>query len=414
MKKLLAILLSVIMVLSLVACGNKTQDETPSNDDQQQNTETETKTIKVGLICIGDENDQGYTYNFIRGKESATEALAAKGINVDWVVKYNIGEDSTCEDANIELAEEGCELIFNNSYGFEPFMLKVAPDYPEIQFVGCTNQGSWNDGLDNTHNAFANIYEGRYVAGVAAGLATCGKIPFVVTYAVFGSLRMCEMIRQEICYPNLNVKIACSHGGVTPANDGASHQSIEDMGVLRTIPNMTVIMPADYNAARKLVRQAAETYGPMYLRFTRDAVPQIYDEDVEFTIGKAHQIQDGKDVAIIANGDTVRLAIEAAKVLAGKGISARVLDMHTIKPLDVEAVTAAINDIGKVITVEDHNIINGLGSAVCEVAAEMGKGLVKRVGIRDQFGQSAPYERLLAMNGVTVEDIVAIAESMNA
>ena len=165
-------------------------------------------------------------------------------------------------------------------------------------------------------------------AGVAAGLATCGKIPFVVTYAVFGSLRMCEMIRQEICYPNLNVKIACSHGGVTPANDGASHQAIEDMGVLRTIPNMTVIMPADYNSARKLVRQAAEVYGPVYLRFTRDAIPQIYDEDVEFTIGKAHQIQDGKDVVIIANGDTVRLAIEAAKVLEGKGISARVLDMH--------------------------------------------------------------------------------------
>ena len=150
MKKLLAILLSVIMVLSLVACGNKTQDETPSNDDQQQNTETETKTIKVGLICIGDENDQGYTYNFIRGKESATEALAAKGINVDWVVKYNIGEDSTCEDANIELAEEGCELIFNNSYGFEPFMLKVAPDYPEIQFVG-----SWSDATEESNAASA-------------------------------------------------------------------------------------------------------------------------------------------------------------------------------------------------------------------------------------------------------------------
>ena len=159
-------------------------------------------------------------------------------------------------------------------------------------------------------------------AGVAAGLATCGKIPFVVTYAVFGSLRMCEMIRQEICYPNLNVKIACSHGGVTPANDGASHQAIEDMGVLRTIPNMTVIMPADYNSARKLVRQAAEVYGPVYLRFTRDAIPQIYDEDVEFTIGKAHQIRDGKDVALIANGDTVRLAVEAAKALADKGEAA--------------------------------------------------------------------------------------------
>jgi len=250
-------------------------------------------------------------------------------------------------------------------------------------------------------------------AGVAAGLATCGKIPFVVTYAVFGSLRMCEMIRQEVCYPNLNVKFACSHGGVTPANDGASHQAIEDMGVLRTIPNMTVVMPADYNSARKLVRQAAETYGPMFLRFTRDAIPQIYGEDVEFTIGKAHQVRDGKDVAIIANGDTVRLAIEAARVLEGRGLSARVLDMHTIKPLDVEAVTACVTDIGKIITVEDHNILNGLGSAVCEVAAEMGRGIVKRVGIQDQFGQSAPYERLLEMNGVTVENIVAIAENMN-
>ena len=127
-------------------------------------------------------------------------------------------------------------------------------------------------------------------AGVAAGMATCGKIPFVVTYAVFGSLRMCEMIRQEICYPKLNVKIACSHGGVTPANDGASHQSIEDMGVLRTIPNMTVIMPADYYAAKKLVKKAAEMDGPCYLRFTRDAVPVIYDENTEFEIGKANLV----------------------------------------------------------------------------------------------------------------------------
>lgn len=262
-------------------------------------------------------------------------------------------------------------------------------------------------------NQYVNVgIAEQNAAGVAAGMATCGKIPFVVTYAVFGALRMCEMIRQEICYPNLNVKIACSHGGLTPANDGASHQAIEDMGVLRTLPNMTVIMPADYNATKKLVRAAAETYGPMFLRFTRDAVDQIYDENVELVIGKAHQIQDGKDVAIIANGDTVRLAIAAAKELEAKGISARVLDMHTIKPLDVEAVTACINEIGKVITVEDHNILNGLGSAVCEVAAEMGKGKVKRIGVQDQYGQSAPYERLLAANGITVENIVATAEAM--
>ncbi|MCP1111332.1 transketolase family protein [Ohessyouella blattaphilus] len=249
-------------------------------------------------------------------------------------------------------------------------------------------------------------------AGVAAGLATCGKIPFVVTYAVFGSLRMCEMIRQEICYPNLNVKIACSHGGVTPANDGASHQSIEDMGVLRTIPNMTVIMPADYHAAKKLVAAAAAYDGPVYLRFTRDAIPVIYDEDVEFEIGKARTLKEGKDVAIIANGDTVSIAIKAAKELEAKGVSVRLLDMHTIKPLDEEVVAACVNEIGKIITVEDHNIMNGLGSAVCEVAADIGSAQVKRIGIQDQFGQSAPYERLLEMNGVTVENIVKTAEEM--
>ncbi len=249
-------------------------------------------------------------------------------------------------------------------------------------------------------------------AGVAAGMATCGKIPFVVTYAVFGSLRMCEMIRQEICYPNLNVKIACSHGGVTPANDGASHQSIEDMGVLRTIPNMTVIMPADYVAAKKLTAAAAEMYGPCYLRFTRDAIPVIYDEDAEFIIGKANTLKEGKDIAIIANGDTVVIALKAAEELAKEGITAKVIDMHTIKPLDTDIVNKCIDEIGKIITIEDHNILNGLGSAVSEVVAERGKGIVRRIGIQDQFGQSAPYERLLAMNGVTVENVVKTAKEI--
>lgn len=249
-------------------------------------------------------------------------------------------------------------------------------------------------------------------AGVAAGLATCGKIPYVVTYAAFGSMRICEMIRQEICYPNLNVKIACSHGGVTPANDGASHQAIEDMGILRTLPNMTVVMPADYYAAKALVKASAEYYGPVYLRFTRDAIPVIYDENVKFEIGKANLLRDGGDVVLIANGDTVRLALEAAQELAKTGIHARVLDMHTIKPLDVDAVRNCIAQIGKIITVEDHNIFNGLGSAVAEVVAESGKGILKRIGIQDQYGQSAPYERLLEMNGITVADIVSAAEAL--
>jgi len=267
---------------------------------------------------------------------------------------------------------------------------------------------------------FANKFPKQHVnvgiaeqngAGLAAGLATTGKIPFVSTYAVFGSLRMAEQIRQEICYPNLNVKIACSHGGLTPANDGASHQAIEDMGVLRTIPNMTVVMGADYHSTRKLVAQAAEKYGPVYLRFTRDTMPFIYDENEEFTIGKAKKLKDGNDIAIIANGDTVFLALEAAKQLEGKGISVKLLDMHTIKPLDRDAVVECVK-IGKIITVEDHNIINGLGSAVSEVVAEEGRGKVRRIGVQDQFGQSAPYEKLLELNGITIENIVNTAQEM--
>ncbi|MCY7687866.1 transketolase family protein [Bacillus altitudinis] len=248
-------------------------------------------------------------------------------------------------------------------------------------------------------------------AGLAAGLATTGKIPFVSTYAVFGSLRMAEQIRQEICYPNLNVKIACSHGGLTPGNDGGSHQAIEDMGVLRTFPNMTVIMGSDYYSTRKLIKEAANTYGPMYLRFTRDAVPMIYDEHEEFVIGKAKKLRSGKDIAIIANGDTVYLALEAVKKLEEQGIEASLLDMHTIKPLDREAVVECL-DIGRMITVEDHNILNGLGSAVCEVVAEEGRGKVKRIGVQDRFGESAPYEKLLEINGITIENIINTAKDM--
>lgn len=248
--------------------------------------------------------------------------------------------------------------------------------------------------------------------GMAAGLAAEGKVPFVVTYAVFGSMRACEQIRQEICYTNLNVKILCSHGGLTPANDGASHQCVEDMGVLRTIPNMTVIMPADYVSARVLIAKSYEYKGPVYLRFTRDAIPCIYNENEEFEIGKAKQIRDGKDVSILANGDTVAIALEAVEMLEKEGIQADLYDVHTIKPMDVDAVKVAIAKTGKIITVEDHNIINGLGSAVCEVVAEEGKGKVIRIGVQDQFGESAPYEELLKKNGITAENIYNKAKSL--
>jgi len=300
-----------------------------------------------------------------------------------------------------------------DAYGDE--ILALGHENPDIYVIDCDIGKScktvpFSCELPDQH-VNVGIAE-QNACGVAAGLAVCGKIPFVTTYAVFGSMRMCEQIRQEVCYPMLNVKIACSHGGLTPANDGASHQGIEDMGILRTIPGMTVVMGCDYTSSRKLVRAAADYAGPVYLRFTRDAVPGIYGENETFEIGRAKTLLEGNDVTIIANGDIMSLALKAAHALREKGVMARLLDMHTIKPLDEDAVKAAIMQTGGIVTVEDHNIINGLGSAVCEVAAELGRGRVHRLGIRDRFGESAPYERLLEKNGITVEAIVAACESM--
>lgn len=176
-KKLLVLLVCFSMIFAFAACGSNGGGD----------AEADGQTVKIGLICIGDENDQGYTYNFIRGKDEATEALAAEGINVEWIIKYNIGEDDSCTDANVELAEEGCAIIFNNSFGHEQFMLKVAPDYPDIQFVGCTNSASAVDELANTHNAFANIFEGRYVAGVVAGMKL-QRATRVISTSLFDSI----------------------------------------------------------------------------------------------------------------------------------------------------------------------------------------------------------------------------------
>ncbi|MGE9993446.1 transketolase family protein [Peptoniphilaceae bacterium SGI.137] len=299
--------------------------------------------------------------------------------------------------------------------GFGEAIVELGKENPEIYVVDIDIGKSCKtvDFRDTLPEQYLNVgIAEQNGAGVAAGLATCGKIPYVVTYAAFGSMRICEMIRQEICYPSLNVKIACSHGGLTPANDGASHQSIEDMGILRTLPNMTVVMPADYNAAKALVRASAEYNGPVYLRFTRDAIPQIYEEGVTLEIGKANELRTGNDIALIANGDTVHLALEAATQLNKEGLSVRVLDMHTIKPLDIDCIQDCVHSIGKLITIEDHNILNGLGSAVAEVVAECGHGILRRIGVQDQYGQSAPYDRLLAMNGITVENIVSTAKSL--
>ncbi len=232
-------------------------------------------------------------------------------------------------------------------------------------------------------------------ASIAAGLAAMGKVPFICTYAVFGSMRMCEQVRTGICYPKLNVKIACSHGGITPGTDGVTHQATEDLGILRTMPNMAVVMGADYYATKKLVKKAAEYDGPVYLRFTKDPVPVYYSEDEEFEIGKGKLLMEGRDITIITFGEMLGQGKLAADELTQKGVSVELIDIHTLKPFDVGLVSKSITKTGRVITAEDHNIINGLGSAVAEIIAEMGYGRLKRVGLKDTFAESGDYYGLL-------------------
>lgn len=247
-------------------------------------------------------------------------------------------------------------------------------------------------------------------ACVAAGLATLGKIPIVSTYAVFGSMRMLEQIRTSACYSELNVKVCCSHGGLTPANDGPTHQAIEDMGIYRTIPNMTVCMPADYDSCKALMKAAVDHVGPVYMRFTRDPLPQYYSSDEPFELGKGKVLEEGSDITIIANGDMLHEALKATEALKEEGVSVELIDMHTIKPLDEALVKATLAKTGKIITVEDHNVLNGLGSAVADVVAQEDSGIMRKVGLRDRFGESGPYHDLLKKFKM---DSTAIVETTN-
>ncbi len=248
--------------------------------------------------------------------------------------------------------------------------------------------------------------------GAAAGFATTGKIPFVSTYAVFASMRACEQVRTSIAYPRLNVKIAVSHGGITPANDGVTHQATEDLGMMRTIPGMTVIMPADYYATRQLVRRAVTYPGPVYLRFTRDAVPIIYRPEDQFEIGKSVVLREGKDATVIAIGDMLSVALEAADKLFSEGISIEVVDMHTLKPLDREQVLRSAARTRRVVTVEDHQVENGLGSAVAETLSEDLPTPLRRIGLRNTFAQSGRYDLLLKEYGMDAAAVAAAVKDL--
>ena len=250
------------------------------------------------------------------------------------------------------------------------------------------------------------IAEGNMMS-VAAGIATTGKVVFASSFAMFAAGRAFEQVRNSIGYPHLNVKIGATHAGITVGEDGATHQCNEDIALMRTIPGMTVICPADANEAYRAVEAAILTEGPMYLRFGRYAVPDVTSElpGYRFEIGKGVALREGKDVTIVATGYPVHLALAAADILAGEGISAEVINIHTIKPLDTGLVTASAKKTGAVVTAEEHSVIGGLGGAVCEALAASCPVPVLRVGVQDKFGRSGKVPELLEIYGITAENI---------
>ncbi len=255
------------------------------------------------------------------------------------------------------------------------------------------------------------IAEGNMVA-VAAGIATTGKIPFCSSFAMFTAGRAFEQIRNAVGYPHLNVKIGATHAGITVGEDGATHQCLEDVATMRTIPGMTIINPADAVEARAAVEAAIKINGPVYLRFGRLAIPVIYDQSTyKMEVGKGINMADGKDVTIIANGVMLHMALEARELLKAEGIDARVINMHTVKPIDRDIVIDAAKKTGAIVTAEEHNIIGGLGSAVAEVVCENVPVPVVRVGIEDKFGRSGKVPALLEMYGLTPSNIAAKAKA---
>jgi len=243
--------------------------------------------------------------------------------------------------------------------------------------------------------------------GVSAGLALQGKIPFAATFSVFTCMRAVEQVRNEICYANLNVNIVGTHSGLETGGDGGTHQGIEDISIMRTLPNMTVFAPATPLCTRAVTRQMAEHKGPSYMRLGKEPAPEFYEEGEQFPLGGSKTLREGKDIAIIACGSMVCRALEAAKILKKEGIDARVIDMYSIKPIDKDAIIKAAKETKGIVTAEDHSIIGGLGSAVADVLCEFAPAKLLRVGLKDLFGQSGDPDRLYEIYEMTPEDIAA-------
>lgn len=264
-------------------------------------------------------------------------------------------------------------------------------------------------------NIFAKKFPERFfdmgiaeqdMVSTAAGMSTMGKIPFLSTFAVFAAGRAYDQIRNSVCYPKLNVKICATHAGITVGEDGATHQMLEDISLMRTLPNMTVLSPSDDAQTKWAINEAARINGPVYVRLCRLATPEIYNNETKFEIGKGVQFGEGRDGTVIATGVTVVEALKAMEKLKNKGINIRVIDMHTIKPIDKEIILKAAKETAKIITIEDHSIIGGLGTAVCEVLSENYPSKVIRMGIKDTFGTSGNAKELMKHFNITATDIV--------
>ena len=288
------------------------------------------------------------------------------------------------------------KIATRESYG--KTLLELGAEMPNLvvldaDLAGSTKTGVFGKAYPDRHFD-CGIAEGNMMS-IAAGLAAAGMVPFASSFAMFAAGRAYEQVRNSIGYPHLNVKIGATHGGITVGEDGASHQCLEDLALMRGIPGMVVMCPADDTEARKAVRAAVKHDGPVYIRFGRAAVPVVFDEDYDFQIGKGSVIREGKDVSIIANGLCVASALEAAEMLAKDGIDAEVVNICTIKPLDEDLIVKTASKTGKVVTAEEHSIIGALGSAVAECLSEKCPTKMYRIGVRDVFGESASAEVLL-------------------
>ncbi len=299
------------------------------------------------------------------------------------------------------------KIATRESYGNA--LAKYGAEYPDLVVLDADLANATKT------QTFKNAFPDRFfdcgiaesnMTGIAAGLATCGKIPFISSFAMFAAGRNFEQVRNSIGYPQLNVKIGATHAGITVGEDGATHQSLEDIALMRTIPGMTVIVPADDTEVFAAVKAAIDHKGPVYLRFSRAASPVFYEADkLKFEIGKGITLKDGSDLTIIAAGVEVNYSLEAAEKLASEGIKARVIDMHTIKPLDEELVIKAAKETGKIFTVEEATVIGGLGSAVAEVVSDKHPVPVHRIGVNDVFGESGPWSELMKKYKLDTEGI---------